>query len=203
MVAADSVQDADRAHPQGLPAAYHCWLELPGELQRLPASLEEVAGDAGLIHCQAQQVGSCPIASPATGRLLQPLLVPGPQGLVPFSLSSLMRPAVGRPGRAQERGAHSPCWEMRALNNGTHSGRSILEEAGGGQGVFRVGSGLTPPSTHSSSPPWPSGSSQCPSTSPGARARGWTMPALFMVSLGAAQQAGQGVQLGEAPQSTT
>lgn len=106
MVAADSVQDADRAHPQGLPASYHCWLELPGELQRLPASLEEVAGDAGLIHCQAQQVGSCPTASPATGR-------PGPQGLAPFSLSSLRRPAVGRPGRAQERGAHSPCWEMR------------------------------------------------------------------------------------------
>eukprot|EP00069_Balaena_mysticetus_P006685 bmy_18759T0 len=42
-------------HFRGLPAAYHCWLELPGELQRLPASLEEVAGDAGLIHCQAQQ----------------------------------------------------------------------------------------------------------------------------------------------------
>ncbi|XP_026953774.1 plexin-B3 isoform X6 [Sagmatias obliquidens] len=42
-------------HFRGLPASYHCWLELPGELQRLPASLEEVAGDAGLIHCQAQQ----------------------------------------------------------------------------------------------------------------------------------------------------
>ncbi|KAJ1057904.1 hypothetical protein K5549_013686 [Capra hircus] len=42
-------------HFQGLPASYHCWLELPGQLQRLPASLEEVAGDSGLIHCQAQQ----------------------------------------------------------------------------------------------------------------------------------------------------
>ncbi|XP_059013667.1 plexin-B3 isoform X1 [Mustela lutreola] len=37
------------------PASYHCWLELPGELRRLPASLEEMAGDVGLIHCQAQQ----------------------------------------------------------------------------------------------------------------------------------------------------
>ncbi|XP_023561152.1 plexin-B3 isoform X1 [Octodon degus] len=46
---------------QGLPASYNCWLELPGELQRLPASLQETAGDrdkdegAGLIHCQAQK----------------------------------------------------------------------------------------------------------------------------------------------------
>ncbi|XP_057574839.1 plexin-B3 isoform X2 [Hippopotamus amphibius kiboko] len=42
-------------HFRGLPAPYHCWLELPGGLQRLTASLEEVAGDAGLVHCQAQQ----------------------------------------------------------------------------------------------------------------------------------------------------
>uniref|UniRef100_A0A8D1N0M1 Plexin-B3 n=3 Tax=Sus scrofa TaxID=9823 RepID=A0A8D1N0M1_PIG len=42
-------------HFRGLPASYHCWLELPGELQRLPASLEETAGDAGLLYCQAQQ----------------------------------------------------------------------------------------------------------------------------------------------------
>ncbi|XP_070460649.1 plexin-B3 isoform X6 [Equus przewalskii] len=42
-------------HFRGLPASYHCWLELPGELQRLPASLEEMPGDAGLIYCQAQQ----------------------------------------------------------------------------------------------------------------------------------------------------
>lgn len=40
---------------QGLPASYHCWLELPGKLQRLPASLEEMTGDAGIIYCQAQQ----------------------------------------------------------------------------------------------------------------------------------------------------
>ncbi|XP_045851917.1 plexin-B3 isoform X3 [Meles meles] len=42
-------------HFGSLPASYHCWLELPGELRRLPASLEETAGDVGLIHCQAQQ----------------------------------------------------------------------------------------------------------------------------------------------------
>lgn len=81
---------------------------------------------------------------------------------------------------------------MWALNNGTHSGRSVPEEA-------RVRGVLSwarpdPPSTHSSTPPWPSGSSRCPSTSPGARASGWTMPVLFMVSLGAAEQAGQGVR---------
>ncbi|MBZ3872985.1 Plexin-B3 [Sciurus carolinensis] len=40
---------------RGLPATYHCWLELPGALQRLPASLEETTADAGLIHCRAQQ----------------------------------------------------------------------------------------------------------------------------------------------------
>ncbi|XP_063102645.1 plexin-B3 isoform X2 [Cavia porcellus] len=46
---------------QGLPASYNCWLELPGELQRLPASLQETTGDrdrdggTGLIHCQVQQ----------------------------------------------------------------------------------------------------------------------------------------------------
>ncbi|XP_042523487.1 plexin-B3 [Dipodomys spectabilis] len=39
---------------RGLPA-YNCWLELPQELKRVPASLENTAGDAGLIHCQAQQ----------------------------------------------------------------------------------------------------------------------------------------------------
>lgn len=42
-------------HFQGLPASYYCWLELPGELRRLPASLEETTGDAGLVYCQAQQ----------------------------------------------------------------------------------------------------------------------------------------------------
>nr|XP_036846913.1 plexin-B3 isoform X1 [Manis javanica] len=42
-------------HFRGLPGSYHCWLELPGELQRLPASLEETVGDAGLIYCQAHQ----------------------------------------------------------------------------------------------------------------------------------------------------
>ncbi|XP_023608751.1 LOW QUALITY PROTEIN: plexin-B3 [Myotis lucifugus] len=42
-------------HFRGLPASYHCWLELPGELRRLPASLEETTGDAGLVYCQAQQ----------------------------------------------------------------------------------------------------------------------------------------------------
>ncbi|XP_021564035.1 plexin-B3, partial [Carlito syrichta] len=42
-------------HFQGLPASYHCWLGLPGDLQRLPATLEETAGDAGLVHCQAHQ----------------------------------------------------------------------------------------------------------------------------------------------------
>ncbi|KAG8513830.1 Plexin-B3 [Galemys pyrenaicus] len=42
-------------HFRGRPASYHCWLELPGEVQRLPASLEPVAGDAGLIACQAQR----------------------------------------------------------------------------------------------------------------------------------------------------
>ncbi|XP_058390946.1 plexin-B3 [Diceros bicornis minor] len=42
-------------HFRGLPASYHCWLELPGELRKLPASLEEMAGDTSLIYCQAQQ----------------------------------------------------------------------------------------------------------------------------------------------------
>ncbi|XP_017194059.2 plexin-B3 isoform X1 [Oryctolagus cuniculus] len=42
-------------HFQGLPASYYCWLELPGEVRRLPASLEEADEDSGLIHCQAQQ----------------------------------------------------------------------------------------------------------------------------------------------------
>ncbi|XP_008585077.1 PREDICTED: LOW QUALITY PROTEIN: plexin-B3 [Galeopterus variegatus] len=42
-------------HFRGLPASYHCWLQLPGELQMLPASLEETAGDMGVIQCQAQQ----------------------------------------------------------------------------------------------------------------------------------------------------
>ncbi|XP_012589946.1 PREDICTED: plexin-B3 isoform X2 [Condylura cristata] len=42
-------------HFRGPPAPYHCWLELPGEVRRLPASLEEAAGDGGLIACQAQQ----------------------------------------------------------------------------------------------------------------------------------------------------
>ncbi|XP_012668644.1 plexin-B3 [Otolemur garnettii] len=42
-------------HFQGHPTSYHCWLELPGEVQRLPATLEKTTEDAGLIHCQAQQ----------------------------------------------------------------------------------------------------------------------------------------------------
>ncbi|XP_004717659.2 plexin-B3 isoform X2 [Echinops telfairi] len=42
-------------HFRGLPATFHCWLELPGELRRLPASLEEKVGNEGIIHCQAQQ----------------------------------------------------------------------------------------------------------------------------------------------------
>ncbi|XP_006877284.1 PREDICTED: plexin-B3 [Chrysochloris asiatica] len=42
-------------HFRGQPASFHCWLQLPGELGRLPASLEETTGDRGLIHCQAQQ----------------------------------------------------------------------------------------------------------------------------------------------------
>ncbi|XP_023376420.1 plexin-B3 [Pteropus vampyrus] len=45
-------------HFQGLSASYHCWLELPGELRRLPASLEEMTEDTGLIYCQAQQFHS-------------------------------------------------------------------------------------------------------------------------------------------------
>lgn len=57
---ADHVQGPDSVYPQGLPASYYCWLELPGELQRLPASLEETTGDAGLVYCQAQQVSSHP-----------------------------------------------------------------------------------------------------------------------------------------------
>lgn len=50
----------DSILPQGLPASFHCWLELPGELRGLPATLEETAGDSGLIHCQAHQVRGCP-----------------------------------------------------------------------------------------------------------------------------------------------
>ncbi|XP_007955389.1 plexin-B3 [Orycteropus afer afer] len=42
-------------HFRGLTASYNCWLELPGELRRLPASLEEVTADGSLIHCQSQQ----------------------------------------------------------------------------------------------------------------------------------------------------
>nr|XP_031527293.1 plexin-B3 isoform X2 [Vicugna pacos] len=42
-------------HFRGPPASYHCWLELPGELQKLPASLEETTSDTGLIYCRAQQ----------------------------------------------------------------------------------------------------------------------------------------------------
>ncbi|KAB1252538.1 Plexin-B3 [Camelus dromedarius] len=44
-----------RVSSPGPPASYHCWLELPGELQKLPASLEETTGDTGLIYCRAQQ----------------------------------------------------------------------------------------------------------------------------------------------------
>ncbi|KAM5221781.1 LOW QUALITY PROTEIN: plexin-B3 [Ctenodactylus gundi] len=42
---------------QGQPASYNCWLELPGELRRLPAAQEEMVGDEerSLIRCQAQQ----------------------------------------------------------------------------------------------------------------------------------------------------
>uniref|UniRef100_A0A8C5P0T2 Plexin-B3 n=1 Tax=Jaculus jaculus TaxID=51337 RepID=A0A8C5P0T2_JACJA len=40
---------------QGQSAHYDCWLELPGGRQRLPASLEETAGNTGLIHCQDHQ----------------------------------------------------------------------------------------------------------------------------------------------------
>ncbi|XP_077001618.1 plexin-B3 isoform X2 [Tamandua tetradactyla] len=42
-------------HFRGRPAPYHCWLQLPGNLLKLPAVLEESAGDAGLIRCQARQ----------------------------------------------------------------------------------------------------------------------------------------------------
>ncbi|XP_073918863.1 plexin-B3 [Castor canadensis] len=56
---------------RGLPASYYCWLELPGELQRLPASLEETTGGAGLIHCQAQQFH----ASMSQRELLVPIYV--------------------------------------------------------------------------------------------------------------------------------
>lgn len=62
------VQRPDSVPSQSLPASYHCWLELPGKLQRLPASLEETSGDVGLISCQAQQVCSRPTASPAALR---------------------------------------------------------------------------------------------------------------------------------------
>ncbi|XP_049623424.1 plexin-B3 isoform X2 [Suncus etruscus] len=41
---------------RGLPVPYHCWLQLPGELRRLEASLEKVAGDSGLISCMAEQL---------------------------------------------------------------------------------------------------------------------------------------------------
>lgn len=97
----------------------------------------------------------------------------------------------------QEHGTHglrpglAVWWELGARNKGTHSGRRAPEETG--VGVSRAGPGLTPPSTHSSTRPWPSRSSGCPSMSPGVRLSGWTMPTLFMVSLGAAGLAGQGV----------
>ena len=86
--------------PQGLPASYHCWLELPGQLQRLPASLEEVAGDSGLIHCQAQQVGRCP--SPQSHLPLDTSCRLGLRqalrdSLTPFNPLSFMRPALGMP----------------------------------------------------------------------------------------------------------
>lgn len=94
---ADNVQGPDGVHPQGLSASYHCWLELPGELRRLPASLEEMTEDTGLIYCQAQQVRGHRTTSPTTGCLLQPAdtpnllasdIVPGPQGLTLFIPSS-------------------------------------------------------------------------------------------------------------------
>lgn len=88
---ADNVQGPDSVYPQGLPASYHCWLELPGELQRLPASLEEMAGDAGLIYCQAQQVSSRPQPHLQPSDAPSPLafqLAPGLQRLTLYILLS-------------------------------------------------------------------------------------------------------------------
>lgn len=72
-------QGLHRACSQGLPVPYHCWLQLPGELRRLEASLEKVAGDSGLISCMAEQVG-IPWEAP-------PLSLP----LEALTLSSLLR----------------------------------------------------------------------------------------------------------------
>lgn len=99
---ADNVQGPDNVYPQGLPASYNCWLELPGELQKLPAFLEEMTEDVGLIYCQAQKVSGHHTASPVTGCLLHPSgitnplasqLVPGPRGLTLF-IPYITRPAL-------------------------------------------------------------------------------------------------------------
>ncbi|XP_007507041.2 plexin-B3 isoform X1 [Monodelphis domestica] len=47
-------------HYQSKAASYHCWLELPGALLGLQASLEEGDGDTQLIRCQAQQFRPSP-----------------------------------------------------------------------------------------------------------------------------------------------
>ncbi|XP_027701586.1 plexin-B3 isoform X3 [Vombatus ursinus] len=47
-------------HYQSKAASYHCWLELPGALLGLQASLEEGDGDTQLIWCQAQQFRPSP-----------------------------------------------------------------------------------------------------------------------------------------------
>lgn len=136
---ADCVQGPDGVHSQSPPASYYCWLELPGELRRLPASLEEMAGDVGLVYCQAQQVCAHPTSSPATRCF--PQLSDAPH--TPC-LPGCSKPLVschhsqGRqaPGMQQEHGTPSLCprfavwWETWALNNGTHSGRSGLVETG-------------------------------------------------------------------------
>lgn len=113
--------------PQGLPASYHCWLELPGQLQRLPASLEEVAGDSGLIHCQAQQVGRCPTPTSLTCRWTSPAAwaCPGPSGARSPPLAHCHSQGLLWAGHG---------WEMcPALGGGViYAGKSFLEEAGGG-----------------------------------------------------------------------
>lgn len=139
-------------------------------------------------------------ALPAIGCLLQPSpLVPSLQRLTIYIPVS--RGLLGAAGTPCAQPLPQACCLVGdvALNNGTHSGRSVPEKARG-SGILSWAR-HDPPSTHSSTPPWPSGSSWCPSTSPGVRVSGWTMPVLFMVSLGAAGQAEQGVgQKGEAPQ---
>lgn len=136
---ADNVQDPDSVLPQGLPASYHCWVELPGELRRLPAFLEEMTEDTGFIYCQAQQVRGHRTTSPTTDAFCSPQMPP--TSLPPMSSQALRGSPSSSHRREvcsmqQEHFAHSFCpgltvwWEMWALNNGTHSGRSVLEEAG-------------------------------------------------------------------------